>query len=52
MCRGYRELPLGLLLNRMGVRMPGIGGGEDMAMVKVVETTVAGNELAAVAVVE
>lgn len=44
MCRGFRDLPLGLLLNRIGVRMPGVGGGEDRAVVGA-EAAAAGNEL-------
>lgn len=50
MCKGYRELPLGLLLNRLGVKVPGIGSGEQREVVgEVVEMTEKGIELAVVA---
>lgn len=44
MCKGYKELPLGVLLNRLGVKVPGIGGGEEKAVVEVVEMTGRGVE--------
>lgn len=48
MCRGVRDLPLALLLNRIGVKMPGIGGGEDKAVAGA-KVAAAGNELVVVA---
>lgn len=49
MCKGYRELPLGVLLNRLGVKVPGIGDGEERAAAEeVVEMAGGGSELVVV----